>query len=170
MNTDSGKSLESVHVKTRMPVHLGSEQVFTLSQNGCSRWARICTLGHDLLQEGVTQVQGDFKRCKQVLTNLVSNAIKYNKAQGQVHITCQSNEEEVCLLVKDTGIGLAPEQQAQLFEPFNRLGAESSGVEGTGIGLTITRQLIELMEGRIGVISTPGEGSQFWFTLPKADC
>ena len=111
-------------------------------------------------------VHADRTRLKQVMINLLSNAIKYNRDGGSVVVRCtMSGENRVRLSVKDTGAGLAPEQLAQLFQPFNRLGQESGTEEGTGIGLVVTKQLVELMGGVIGVESSVGVGSVFWVEL-----
>jgi PAS domain S-box-containing protein len=114
-------------------------------------------------------VQADLTRLKQVLMNLLSNAVKYNREGGRVTLsTVASAAGRVRVNVTDTGHGIAPEQQGLLFQPFERLGAERSGVEGTGIGLAISRRFVNLMGGSIGVDSTPGQGSTFWFELPAA--
>ncbi|MFK7161052.1 ATP-binding protein [Marinospirillum sp. MEB164] len=113
-------------------------------------------------------VMADFTRCQQVLINLITNGIKYNRPGGQVEVLLEPEKNHWRILVKDTGQGLTPVQQAELFQPFQRLGAEASGIEGTGVGLALTRQLVELMHGSIGVVSTPGQGSTFWFELPVA--
>ncbi|WP_306657517.1 hybrid sensor histidine kinase/response regulator [Massilia scottii] len=108
-------------------------------------------------------INADRVRVKQVLINLLSNAIKYNSAHGSVHVDCSSRAGGmVRVAVTDTGAGLGREQVAQLFQPFNRLGQESGTEEGTGIGLVVTKQLVELMGGTIGVESDPGRGSRFW--------
>ncbi len=114
-------------------------------------------------------VTADYTRTKQVMLNLLSNAIKYNSHQGSINIAVTQLGDEVRISVSDSGKGIAIERQNELFEPFNRLGAELEAVEGTGIGLAITRELIGRMQGRIGVDSTPGLGSTFWFTLPMAE-
>ena len=114
-------------------------------------------------------VIADRTRLKQVLINLLSNAIKYNQAGGVVVVDCcASIPERVRISVKDTGAGLPAEKLAQLFQPFNRLGQEAGGQEGTGIGLVVAKQLIELMGGVIGVESTVGAGSVFWFDMVAA--
>ena len=111
-------------------------------------------------------VQADRVRLKQALINLLSNAIKYNQKEGTVSMNCVASAPgRIRILIKDTGAGLAPEQLAQLFQPFNRLGKEGSSEEGTGIGLVVTKQLVELMEGAIGVESSAGAGSTFWIEL-----
>jgi CheY-like chemotaxis protein len=111
-------------------------------------------------------VSGDWTRVKQVLINLLNNAIKYNRPEGSVVVEYTlSPPNSIRIGVRDTGEGLAPEQLAQLFQPFNRLGKEASAEEGTGIGLVVTRRLIELMGGTIGADSTVGVGSVFWFEL-----
>ncbi|HEX7984123.1 MAG TPA: ATP-binding protein [Duganella sp.] len=111
-------------------------------------------------------VHADRTRVKQVMINLLSNAIKYNRAGGSVTVTCgEGSEGMVRVGVTDTGAGLSVEQMAHLFEPFNRLGQEEGGEEGTGIGLVVTKQLVELMHGAIGVDSEVGVGTTFWVEL-----
>lgn len=115
-------------------------------------------------------VKADRVRLKQVLLNLLSNAVKYNRDQGMVVLECASaGEGRVRVSVQDTGIGLRPDQLASLFEPFNRLGQETGEVEGTGIGLVVTKRLVELMDGTIGVSSTHGVGSVFWVELNASE-
>jgi PAS domain S-box-containing protein len=114
-------------------------------------------------------VSADRTRLKQVLINLLSNAIKYNRPKGTVVVNCAtSTPERTRISVRDTGAGLTPEKLTQLFQPFNRLGRESSAEEGTGIGLVMSKRLVELMGGVIGVESTVGVGSVFWFELSTA--
>jgi CheY-like chemotaxis protein len=111
-------------------------------------------------------VNADQTRLKQILINLLSNAIKYNSEKGTVVVQCvESAPGRTRISVRDTGAGLPPEMVAQLFQPFNRLGQEVGGVAGTGIGLVVTKQLVELMEGVLGVESAVGAGSTFWFEL-----
>jgi PAS domain S-box-containing protein len=111
-------------------------------------------------------VKADRTRVKQVFINLLSNAIKYNKAHGTVvveYVTSTPGRIRVC--VKDSGEGLTADKLAQLFQPFNRLGQEANAEEGTGIGLVMTKRLIEMMGGIIGAESSVGTGSVFWIEL-----
>jgi PAS domain S-box-containing protein len=115
-------------------------------------------------------VKADMTRLKQVLINLLSNAIKYNKEEGTVIVDCiVTIPNRVRISVRDTGAGLSPEKLSQLFQPFNRLGQEAGGVTGTGIGLVVTKRLVELMDGVLGVESTVGEGSMFWCEMASAE-
>jgi PAS domain S-box-containing protein len=112
----------------------------------------------------------DRTRVKQIIINLLSNAIKYNRAGGSVDVTCSIHTaQHIRISVQDTGEGLPPEKLAQLFQPFNRLGQEASAEEGTGIGLVVSKRLVELMGGEIGAQSTVGVGSVFWIDLNLAE-
>lgn len=113
-------------------------------------------------------VQADGLRLRQVLLNLLSNAIKYNRSQGRVTVRAEAVSDAVAIAVADTGRGLTREQCERLFQPFERLGAEASPIEGTGLGLVIARGLVQRMNGRLGVSSEPGTGSVFTVTLPGA--
>jgi len=112
-------------------------------------------------------VTADRVRLKQVLINLLSNAIKYNRDHGTVSVHCaEVDQERLRVSVQDTGAGLNEAQLAAMFQPFNRLGQEGGTQEGTGLGLVMTRHLVEKMGGELGVVSTPGMGSTFWVALP----
>ncbi len=114
-------------------------------------------------------VKADRTRVKQVLINLLSNAVKYNKVGGTVVVDCNaSNPGRIRICVKDTGEGLTVDELTRLFQPFNRLGKEAGIEEGTGIGLMVSKRLVELMKGEIGVESTVGVGSVFWIELNLA--
>jgi PAS domain S-box-containing protein len=124
---------------------------------------------------GAGVVMGDPTRLKQVLTNLLSNAIKYNREGGQVGVAVRRiagetglDDDRIEIAVSDSGLGMTPTQVGGLFQPYNRLGRENSGIEGTGIGLVISRRLVELMGGTLDVRSEPGRGSVFTLRLPAA--
>jgi PAS domain S-box-containing protein len=115
-------------------------------------------------------VDADRTRLKQVIINLLSNAIKYNRSSGTVVVECTPKApDRMRISVRDTGAGLPAEMLKQLFQSFNRLGRETTAEEGTGIGLVMSKRLVELMGGAIGVESTVGLGSVFWFDLNAAD-
>lgn len=117
--------------------------------------------------DGSINVLGDRTKIRQVLLNLLSNAIKYNVDAGDVRIIIQQEANNfIKISVKDSGIGISEEEIRDLFKPFSRLDARLSDIEGTGIGLTITKEMIERMNGEVGVDSEKGVGSEFWFTLP----
>ncbi len=113
-------------------------------------------------------VRADRTRLRQVLINLLTNGIKYNRPQGSVTVDVRMAGRQLTIEVSDTGRGLAPDQLAHLFEPFNRLGAESESVEGSGIGLVIVKALVERMGGQVSVESEPARGTCFGVTLPAA--
>ncbi len=120
--------------------------------------------------ETTLSVIADRTRLKQVLLNLLSNAVKYNRDDGAVIVECVAGDEgRIRIAIQDTGAGLTPENLRSLFQPFNRLGRDGTGIEGSGIGLVLTKRLVELMGGMIGVHSTPGAGSTFWIDLRSAE-
>lgn len=114
-------------------------------------------------------VIADPMRTKQVILNLLSNAIKYNHKNGHIDIDVTNNTSHLHIAIKDTGPGISEENQKALFTPFNRLGAENTAIEGTGIGLSLCKSIVEHLQGEIGVQSEMDNGSIFWFTLPMAN-
>ena len=140
------------------------ENIISLSQPAAA--GRRITIRHTCSAD--IQVLADSARVRQILLNLLSNAIKYNREDGLVVVSCQQKDKVVLISVSDTGAGIPEEQHARLFQPFQRLGAEQTVTEGTGIGLVICKKLAEAMEGRIGFESKAGIGSRFWVELPAA--
>lgn len=140
------------------------------AQNPMARTAHI-SLHFDNTHCTNISVLADHTRLTQVLINLLSNAIKYNHEDGKVYITVDSNTNSnlVAIHIRDTGIGIDNAKQEQLFKPFNRLGAELSGIEGMGLGLALSKRLVEEMDGRIDVDSSLGEGSTFHLYLLKSE-
>lgn len=132
--------------------------------------ARGVTVVEDFALCTNVHVRADRQRLRQVMVNLLANAVKYNRDGGTVTVSCDpSGSGALRLLVIDTGIGLAERDLARLFQPFERLGAENSDVEGTGLGLALTKQLVEVMGGVIGVTSRLGVGSSFSVELPLVE-
>jgi len=114
----------------------------------------------------VTGIYADERKFRQVLYNLLSNAVKFTPEGGRVDATARLVEGMVEIVVADTGIGIAPAEQERIFEPFQQLGGSAVREEGTGLGLALTRRLVELQGGQLSLESTPGEGSRFTFTIP----
>jgi signal transduction histidine kinase len=126
---------------------------------------RGITLGREI-DGRVGTIRGDERKVKQVLLNLLSNAIKFTPEGGRIDVRAATNDELVEVSVADTGVGIAPEDHEKVFEEFRQVGAADKKVEGTGLGLALSRKFIELHGGRIWVTSEIGRGSTFTFTLP----
>ncbi|HEU4459455.1 MAG TPA: ATP-binding protein [Methylibium sp.] len=158
-----------------LPLSIGPVPVRKLIEDSFALVAPTARAGGVRLEVGGSaslaglQVRADAMRLRQVLVNLLSNAIKYNRPGGRVTVAIDTALDRVSLAVTDTGFGLTPAQQAHLFEPFNRLGAERGSVDGTGLGLAITLRLVELMAGSITVHSESDRGSTFVVDLPCDD-
>ena len=119
------------------------------------------------VEQSEIKVLADSKRLNQILINLLSNAIKYNRDGGAVRVSCEVFDERVRLAVSDSGPGIAPDMRERLFTPFDRLGAESTETEGTGLGLALAKTFAEAMNVTLDYSSVEGEGSIFWVDLPK---
>lgn len=131
--------------------------------------ARKITIHWNAGGEDLPAIYTDPLRFKQILLNLMSNAVKYNRDNGEVLIDCEiTNNNTFRLTVTDQGPGIPPDKHGSVFEPFNRAGAEYMDIPGTGIGLAIAKQMVELMGGEIGLESAQGDGCRFWFTIPLA--
>ncbi|HEX8832452.1 MAG TPA: ATP-binding protein, partial [Longimicrobium sp.] len=154
-------SLEPVHVSEAVYEAIGLVRPLA-AQNGCA-------LAEEVGGDPGHFVTADRQRLTQVLLNLLSNAIKYNRPGGRVRITCGEVEGRFQIRVHDTGVGIDPDRIDQLFVPFARLGAEMTEVEGTGLGLALSKRLVEAMGGELLVESAPNRGSVFTVELPMAD-
>lgn len=151
------------------PVSIGPVVLECLTLTESMAADRQVTIENKIADQELPPVAADFTRLKQVLLNLLSNGIKYNKQGGRVILEGERlKSSDVRVTITDTGIGIPPDQIHAIFDPFHRIDADASGVEGTGVGLTITRKLIDAMGGTVGVDSEPGQGSRFWFTLKGA--
>jgi PAS domain S-box-containing protein len=159
-------SIESGQLKLVMePVQVSG----VLQESRISVAARVQKTGIQLhfgQVNAALQVHADRTRLQQVMTHLLSNAIQYNRIGGTVEVTCSVGpQQRLRISVRDTGFGLSAEKIDHLFQPFNRLGRETSAEEGTGVGLALSKRLVELMGGSIGAHSTVGVGSEFWIEL-----
>jgi PAS domain S-box-containing protein len=142
----------------------------------CDSMNMVQSMAHDnsikiiIMQCDVSDISvwADFNRLRQALINLLTNAIKYNKKHGTVHLLCELVEGRVHIAVTDSGVGIPAAKQERIFHAFDRLGEERGVIEGTGIGLVITKRIVEAMGGSIGFESTPGQGSSFWLDFPLA--
>ncbi|MBM3547890.1 MAG: response regulator [Alphaproteobacteria bacterium] len=158
---ESGKEQMSIE-------RVGTEHVLASLRGAMSAIADSAGIGLTVAEPvDVPDLRADDRRLHQILLNLVSNAIKYNREGGSVAVAAERTPQgRVRIVVTDTGIGIPDAYQAELFEPFHRLGQEHSGIDGTGIGLAICKRLAEAMDGAIGFASTHGSGSTFWVELP----
>jgi CheY-like chemotaxis protein len=151
------------------PVALGAvllESLELIAPLAAQRLVRIS--GPDEIPTG--HIMADRQRLKQVFLNLLSNAVKYNRRGGSVTLTCEDAPEgRLRIKVHDTGVGIPQDKLSRLFVPFDRLGAERTGVDGTGIGLALSRGLLTLMGGEIGVETRVDEGSTFWVEFPLVE-
>ncbi|MFA6902484.1 MAG: PAS domain-containing protein, partial [Gallionellaceae bacterium] len=153
-----------------------SLEAVKLKEVVCDSLAMVQSMAHDkgvkivLVQCDVLEIilLADFNRLRQSLINLLTNAIKYNNANGTVRMLCEVIGERAHIAVSDTGPGIPLDKQGRIFTAFDRLGEERGDIEGTGIGLVITKRIVEAMNGSIGFESTPGQGSTFWLELPLA--
>jgi signal transduction histidine kinase len=164
---------------SHLPIHLKNVSLAPLFES-CAAWCRPQATGAGVrvdsedpdagvpLARGSAAVRADPTRLRQVLTNLLSNAIKYNRHGGRVTLRARAVGEEWHIEVEDTGHGISAGDRARLFQPFNRLGRESSGIAGAGLGLALSQSLTQLMGGRITAESVPGVGSTFRVELPAA--
>jgi signal transduction histidine kinase len=139
------------------------DNALTLVRERASR--RGITLGHSV-DERLGQIRGAERKVKQVLLNLLSNALKFTPEGGRIDVSARAHDGVAEVSVKDTGVGIAPEDQEAVFEEFRQVGTADKKVEGTGLGLVLSRKFIELHGGRIWVKSQIGAGSTFTFTLP----
>lgn len=154
----------SLSSESVVPIELLKECLALVKNQAERRHIQLCLQTHDLADSAVS---GDRMRLKQVFLNLIGNAVKYNRDEGRVNVVCHLLEDNYFrVVVEDTGRGIPVDRQAEMFQPFNRLGAERGNIEGSGVGLVITQQLVKNMGGRIDFSSEEGVGSRFWVDLP----
>jgi signal transduction histidine kinase len=148
----------------RFDLHTAMDNALTLVQGRAERHGiRLQTE----FSPAVSDYNGDERKFKQIVINLLSNAVKFTPEGGSVKLAADRVNGAYSISVSDTGIGIAPEDQEKIFEEFKQVGSDyARKAEGTGLGLTLTRKLVELHGGRISVESEPGRGSKFTFTLP----
>ncbi len=161
---ESGKLKLSIETVDMIPI---VDDVISLSRPQADE--KGISIDYSKIPEQNYFVEIDPLRFKQAVLNIVSNAIKYNRENGSVIVSCEKHESMVRLGVRDTGYGIAEDKKAMIFQPFERFNVDAEFIEGTGIGLTITKQLIELMKGAIGFESCDGEGSYFYIDVPVSD-
>jgi PAS domain S-box-containing protein len=143
------------------------DECFTLVQTQAD--ARGIRLSARINEYTGTYVVADLVRCKQALLNLLSNAVKYNHVGGEVEVTLVAQDgQNLRISVRDTGRGIPLQRQNEVFQPFNRLSAENSNIEGSGVGLVITKRLVEMMKGTLDFSSAEGVGTTFWMDFPIA--
>jgi signal transduction histidine kinase len=160
--------IESGHISNNpvpLSVIIVAQETFALVNSMARR--RDVRVGFGDTEPAPITIQADPQRLKQVFLNLIGNAIKYNKVGGTVTLSWEhAPGNRLRFSVIDTGLGMSPEQLVRLFTPFERLDAAQKGIEGTGLGLAVTRRLVEAMDGTVGVESEIGTGSTFWFEIP----
>ncbi len=152
-----------LHTEPLSPVSLLNEVFALFKVQAEAKNVQLCLQTNEMSER---MVFADRMRLKQVFLNLLGNAIKYNRDHGRVAVACTQVDEYFRVSIEDTGRGIPAERQAEVFQPFNRLGAELGNIEGTGVGLVITTQLVAHMGGRIDFTSEEGKGSKFWVDVP----
>lgn len=174
LNQLVGDILDWSSVQAQKPqLELQAVDITTIMSE-CADLVRLEVMGHGLqfnvdLPSLPLQARAEPRRLRQVLLNLLSNAMKYNRPNGQITFSYQLLDGHIRLLVNDTGLGISTAQQALLFEPFQRLGRENTSIQGTGIGLSLCREYANLMDASIGIHSEPGVGSSFWIELRRLE-